>query len=219
MIELYYAPGACSFVPHVALEMVREATGQSFEPKLIKLHRAEHRSPEYLALNPEGQVPVLVVDGQVLTQIVAMCDFLDREHPSAGLLPSGSWARAQALATLAWFNNTAHPTFTHVFMPNKFADGEAYQAEVKRVGRDRYHDLLKRIEGLVAAKTGPFWLGERLSVLDAYAITLLRWGGLGGIDPESLPNYYAYMQRVAQAPAVAAAIERERLQLNVFKKA
>ena len=219
MIELYYAPGACSFVPHVALEMIREATGQSFEPKLIKLHRAEHRSPEYLALNPEGQVPVLVVDGQVLTQIVAMCDFLDREHPSAGLLPSGSWARAQALSTLAWFNNTAHPTFTHVFMPNKFADGEAYQAEVKRVGRDRYHDLLKRIEGLVAAKTGPFWLGERLSVLDAYAITLLRWGGLGGIDPESLPNYYAYMQRVAQAPAVAAAIERERLQLNVFKKA
>lgn len=219
MIELYYAPGACSFVPHVALEMVREATGQSFEPKLIKLHRAEHRSPEYLALNPEGQVPVLVVDGQVLTQIVAMCDFLDREHPSAGLLPSGSWARAQALATLAWFNNTAHPTFTHVFMPNKFADGEAYQAEVKRVGRDRYHDILKRIEGLVAAQTGPYWLGERPSVLDAYAITLLRWGGLGGIDPESLPNYYAYMQRVAQAPAVAAAIERERLQLNVFKKA
>lgn len=219
MIELYYAPGACSFVPHVALEMVREATGQSFEPKLIKLHRAEHRSPEYLALNPEGQVPVLVVDGEVLTQIVAMCDFLDREHPSAGLLPSGSWARAQALATLAWFNNTAHPTFTHVFMPNKFADGEAYQAEVKRVGRDRYHDILKRIEGLVAAQTGPYWLGERPSVLDAYAITLLRWGGLGGIDPESLPNYYAYMQRVAQAPAVAAAIERERLQLNVFKKA
>jgi len=219
MIELYFAPGACSFVPHVALEMVREATGQSFEPKLIKLHRAEHRSPEYLALNPEGQVPVLVVDGQVLTQIVAMCDFLDREHPSAGLLPSGSWARAQALATLAWFNNTAHPAFTHVFMPNKFADGEAYQAEVKRVGRDRYHDILKRIEGLVAAQTGPYWLGERPSVLDAYAITLLRWGGLGGIDPESLPNYYAYMQRVAQAPAVAAAIERERLQLNVFKKA
>lgn len=219
MIELYFAPGACSFVPHVALEMVREATGQSFEPKLIKLHRAEHRSPEYLALNPEGQVPVLVVDGQVLTQIVAMCDFLDREYPSAGLLPSGSWARAQALATLAWFNNTAHPAFTHVFMPNKFADGEAYQAEVKRVGRDRYHDILKRIEGLVAAQTGPYWLGESLSVLDAYAITLLRWGGLGGIDPESLPNYYAYMQRVAQAPAVAAAIERERLQLNVFKKA
>ncbi len=219
MVELYYAPGACSFVPHVALEMIREATGQAFEPRLIKLHRAEHRAPEYLALNPEGQVPVLVIDGKVLTQIVAICDFLDREHPALGLLPAESWARAQALATLAWFNNTAHPAFTHVFMPNKFADGEAYQAEVKRVGRDRYHDILKRIETMVAAQTGPYWLGDRLSVLDAYAITLLRWGGLGGIDPESLPAYYAYMQRVAKAPAVAAAIERERLQLNVFKKA
>ncbi len=218
MIELYYAPGACSFVPHVALEMIREATGQAFEPRLIKLHRAEHRAPEYLALNPEGQVPVLVVDGKVLTQIVSMCDFLDREHPALGLLPAESWARAQALATLAWFNNTAHPTFTHVFMPNKFAGGEACQAEVKRLGRDRYHDILKRIDGMVAAQTGPYWLGDRLSVLDAYALTALRWGSLGGIDPESLPAYYAYMQRVAVAPAVAAAIERERLQLNPFKK-
>lgn len=218
MIELYYAPGACSFVPHVALEMIREATGRGFEPKLIKLHRAEHRTPDYLAINPDGQVPALVVDGQVLTQIVSICDFLDREHPTAGLLPVESWARAQALSTLAWFNNTAHPTFTHVFMPNKFADGEAFQAEVKRVGRDRYLEILTRIEGRMAAQSGPYWLGDRLSVLDAYALTLLRWGGLAQIDPESLPAYHAYVQRVAQAGPVAAAIERERLQLNVFKK-
>jgi glutathione S-transferase len=103
-------------------------------------------------------------------------------------------------------------------MPHKFAEGEACQAEVKRVGRDRYHDILKRIDSQVAAQTGPYWLGDQLSALDAYALTALRWGGLGGIDPESLPAYYAYMQRVAKAPAVAAAIERERLQLNVFKK-
>ena len=103
-------------------------------------------------------------------------------------------------------------------MPNKFADGEAFQAEVKRAGFERYHAILKQIDQRVAKQTGPYWLGERLSVLDAYALTLLRWGSLASIDPESLPSLNAYVQRVAQAAPVAAAIERERLQLNMFKK-
>ena len=80
---LYFAPGACSFVPHVALE----AAKADFEPKLVKLHKGEHRTAEYLAMNPNGQVPVLVVDGKPLTQIVAICDFIDRRYPDAGLLP------------------------------------------------------------------------------------------------------------------------------------
>ena len=80
-LELYYAPGACSFVPHVALEAIKAATGQDYEPKLIKLHKGEHRTPEYLALNPNGQVPVLMTDGKPLAQIVAICDFLDRSFP------------------------------------------------------------------------------------------------------------------------------------------
>lgn len=218
MIEFYFSPGACSFVPHVALEVIQSVSGRGFEPRLVKLHRAEHRTPEYLALNPEGQVPMLVVDGKVLTQIVAICEYLDLSCPEAGLLPAEPWARAQALSTLAYFNNTAHPTFSHVFMPHKFADDEAAQAEVKRAGRVRYQEILKRIDALVAAAPGPFLLGERLSVLDPYALTLLRWGGLAGIDPDSLPRYKAYVEHLAQQAPVAAAIERERLQLNVFKK-
>ncbi|HLE65624.1 MAG TPA: glutathione S-transferase family protein, partial [Burkholderiales bacterium] len=62
-IDLYFAPGACSFVPHAALEAVKAAAGQDFTPKLVKLHKGEQRTPEYLAMNPNGQVPVLVVDG------------------------------------------------------------------------------------------------------------------------------------------------------------
>jgi len=219
MIELYFSPGACSFVPHVALEAIRAATGLEFEPRLIKLHRGEHRAAEFLAINPEGQVPVLVVDGKPLNQIVAICDYLDRRYPEVGLLPGDLWARAQAMSTLAFFNNTAHPTFTHVFMPQKFADQADSQAEVKRAGLERYRSILARIDATVSNLQGAYWLGDTLSVLDAYAITLLRWGSIAGIDPESMPGYYAYMQRVAAAAPVAAAIERERLQLNMYRKA
>ena len=217
-LELYFAPGACSFVPHVALEAVSSATGQPFEPKLVKLHKGEHRTPEYLALNPNGQVPVLVVDGKPLVQIVAICDFLDRSFPKAGLLPAEPWARSQALSQLAWMNNTVHPTFTHVFRAPDYAESEAAQAEVKKVAAAKYRKLLERIQAM-ASGAKPYWFGERLSFHDAYAFTLLRWGGMAGVDPKSLPGYLAYVERVMAAAPVVAAIERERIRLDTFKAA
>jgi glutathione S-transferase len=218
MMELYFAPGACSFVPHVGLEIVKAAGGGDFTPKLVKLHRGEHKTPEYLAMNPNGQVPVLVADGKPLTQIVAICDFLDRSFPKAGLLPTEPWARAQALSQLAWMNNTAHPTFTHIFRASDFAEGEEAQAAVRKAAIPRFRACLERIQSWTAG-AGNFWLGERVTCHDAYAFTLLRWGGYAGIDPASLPALHAYVQRVMAAPPVAAALERERIRLDTFKAA
>lgn len=217
-LELYFAPGACSFVPHVALEAIKAATGQAFEPRLVKLHKGEQKAPEYLAMNPNGQVPVLVADGKPLNQIVAICDFLDRSFPKAGLLPAEPWARAQALSQLAWMNNTVHPTFTRVFRSTEFAEGEAAQAEVKKTAQARYGKLLERIQEWTAGAK-PYWFGDRITPHDAYAFTLLRWGGIAGVDPKSLPGYLAYVERVMAAPPVAATLERERVKLDTYKPA
>jgi len=217
-LELYFAPGACSFVPHVALEAIRAATGEAFEPKLVKLHKGEHKTPEYLAMNPNGQVPVLLADGKPLSQIVAICDYLDRRFPKAGLLPTESWARAQAMSQLAWMNNSVHPTFTHVFRAGDFAESEAAQADVRKVAARRFREYLERIQSWLGAAK-PFWFGERVSFHDAYAFTFLRWGGYAGIDPKSLPGYLGYVERLMQAPPVAAALERERIKLDTYKAA
>lgn len=211
-LKLYYASGACSFVPHTALELA----GATFEPAAIKLHRGEHKAPEYLAINPRGQVPVLVDGDEVITQITAIALYLDARFPEAHLLPAVGVARTRALQTLAWMNNTVHPTFTHVFMPNKFAPDEATQQAVKAHAVQAYRGLLAEIEAL-AAKASPWLGGEHPGVLDAYALTLLRWGGFAGIDPQTLPATWALVQRFAALPAVARAIERERLELNVYK--
>jgi len=217
-LELYFAPGACSFVPHVALEAVKAATGQEFEPKLVKLHKGEQRTPEYLALNPNGQVPVLVVDGKPLHQIVAVCDWIDRAFPQAGLLPTEAWARAQAMSQLAWMNNTAHTTFTHVFRTEKFAESEPARADVKRFAAAQYAAILERIQGWIA-RAAPFWFGKKLSFHDAYAFTLLRWGGYAGVDPKPLAAYFSYAENVTRSAPVAAALERERLKLDTYKAA
>lgn len=211
-LELYFGPGACSFVPHVVLESLKTP----FEPRLVKMHKGEHKSPEYLAINPHGQVPVLVVDGKPLSQIMAICNYLDGAFPDAKLLPQEAWARAQALSQLAWMNTTPHPTFTRVFFPERFADSEGARAEVKARAAKDFRTYLERVQGWIAGAR-PFWFGERITFHDAYAFTLLRWGGIAGTDPKSLPTYHEYIQRVIQHPAVAAVLARERIGLDTYK--
>jgi glutathione S-transferase len=210
-LQLYFAPGACSFVPHVGLE----AAQAPFEPKLVKLHKGEHRSAEYLAMNPNGQVPLLVVDGRPLTQIVVTCDFLERAFPAAGLLPAEPWERSQALSQLAWMNSTPHTTATRFFFPERYAETDAGRAEVKKRAVEEFRGYLERIQKMLPASG--YWLGEGVSFHDAYALTLLRWGGFAGIDPRSLPKYSSYVQGVIEAPPVKAAMARERISLDTYK--
>ena len=213
-LKLYFAPGACSFVPHSMLEL----SGAAFEPVSVKLHKGEQRSADYLAMNPRGQVPVLVDGGEGITQIVAILLHLDAKLPQAGILPASGLARTRALSTLAWMNNTVHPTFTHVFMPQKFTDDEGTQKVIGAFAANSYRGLLGEIE-VLAAQASPWLTGEKPGALDAYALTLLRWGGYAGIDPATFPATWALAQRFAALPAVARAVERERLQLNVYQPA
>lgn len=218
MIKLYFGPGACSFVPHAALEVIKATTGADFETQTVKLHKGEQRTPEYLAMNPLGLVPVLVEDGKALSQIVAICDYLDRRFPQAGLLPADPWQRAQAMSTFAWMNNTVHPTFTHVFRPASFAESEAAQADVKKLAAAKFREHLERIQAMTA-HAAPWLLGDKPSFADFYALVFLRWGGFAGIDPASLPTYKAFVDRVAAHPAVAAAMAREGINLDTYKPA
>ena len=215
-LKLYFSPGACSFVPHALLEVI----GEPFEPVLVKLHKGEQLTPGYKALNPHGQVPVLVDGTEVVTQIIAIVSLLDARFPQHRLLPREPLARARVLETLAWMNNTVHPTFTHVFMPHKFAGTPEGQADIEAFGAALYRPMLGELEALVRAAVEqglPYLGGEHFGPLDAYALTLLRWGGFAGIDPLGLPLLWAHVQRVALLPAVARAIARERLQLNVYQ--
>jgi len=213
-LKLYYGPGACSFVPHSLLELA----GAEFEPVLVKLHKGDQRSDDYLRLNPRGQVPVLVDDGNVITQIVAIVLHLDQRFPNAHMLPASGIERTRVLSTFAWMNNTVHPTFTHVFKPANFTDDESAQAAVQGFAKKKYRELLEEVNAM-AAQAQPWLTGANPGVLDAYALTFLRWGGFAGIDPTTLPSLWDLAQRFAALPAVARVVEREKLQLNVYKPA
>lgn len=215
-LKLYFAPGACSFVPHALLE----SAGAPFEPLMVKLHKGEQKEPAFTAINPRAQVPVLVDGDTAITQILAIVQHLDAKFPEQEFLPRDTLARTRVLETLAWMNNTVHPTFTHVFMPYKFAASPEAQAELKDFNAKAYAGLLGEIDAMAKQAAGagqPFLGGGRFGPLDAYALTLLRWGGLAGIDPTGYAALWAHVQKVAALPAVQRAIERERLQLNLYK--
>jgi glutathione S-transferase len=216
-LKLYFSPSACSFVPHVLLQL----SGAAFEPAMVKLHKGEQYGEEYKAINPRGQVPVLVDDGKVITQIVAIILYLDQKFPEAKFLPTEPVARAKAIEVLAWMNNTVHPTFTHIFMPQKFSDQPDVQTALKTFNTQIYKGLLSELEGLIGKHVSVSgWLsGERLGPLDAYALTLTRWGSIAGIDPTTYQSLWAHVNRVANDAHVAQVIERERLQLNLYKTA
>jgi glutathione S-transferase len=218
-LQLYFAPGACSFVPHAMLE----SAGAAFEPRMVKLHKGEQYGDEYKAINPRAQVPVLVADGQAITQIMAITQFIAESLPAAQLMPTQGTSKAKFLELLAWMNNSVHPTFTHIFMPNKFTSDEAAQAAIKAHNTALFAQLLAEIDGYVAKaqSAGGKYLASlfdhnHFTALDAYTITLTRWGSIAGIDPTQFTHAWAHIQFLATEPAVARVIERERLKLNMM---
>ncbi len=104
-IVLYYSPIACSLVPYVTLT----EAGADFEVRNINLRKGQQSSPAYLKLNPKHKVPVLMVDGQVLTENVAIQLWIARNFPEAKLLPTDPWQELKAISIMSWCASGIHP--------------------------------------------------------------------------------------------------------------
>src|SRR5260221_3984682 len=103
----------------------------------------DQRKPEYLALNPRGRVPTMVVDGHVLTENVGILTWVAGGHPKAGLWPKETWDQAKAVSTMAWLSNTVHTTYGHVMRAARYADDAAAQEAIKAKARTSFGDYLK----------------------------------------------------------------------------
>jgi glutathione S-transferase len=215
MMKLFFAPGACSFVPHVSLALA----GATYELQMVKLHKGEQGSPEFLAINPRGQVPVLIDDDRVIDQVVAVVLYLDEQFPEAGILPKTQPARSRALTTLAWMNGGMHATFAHIFMPHKFASDADAKAHIKTHNTALFEAQLHQLDAMCPAVGSDQWLtGSQPCALDAYATTLLRWSGLAGLSPQAFPRIYALANRLLALPQLAQVVAAERYQLEPAPK-
>ncbi len=106
MLTLYFSPGASSMAPHIALHEV----GAPFEGKPVSLAKKETHTPEFLAINPEGKVPTMLIDGRVLTEVAGILFYLAKRFPIAGLLPDGDIeAEGRVVSWMSFIASSIHP--------------------------------------------------------------------------------------------------------------
>ncbi len=209
MIQLHYYPGNASLIPHLLLEEL----GVPFELALVDRARQAQKSPEYLRLNPNGLIPVLVEStpaGElVLYETAAICLHLLDTHAAAGLAPApGTAARAHFYKWLAWLTNTLQAALIIYFYPERWADEPSAIAQVKAHAEAKIGAMLGQLEAELAAR-GPWLLGADFSALDLYALVLCRWTRGFTRPARSLPQLGPYLQRMLARPAVQRAMATE----------
>ncbi len=203
-IQLYMAPGTCAKVSSILLE----EAGVDFESRVVRFMKGEHKSPEYKKLNPKGKVPALVIDGEVLTENVAIITYLNQLFPEANLLPATSrpFEQAQQIADLVFCSATLHPLVTRICRPPAFAGMEAAKA-VWTLGceaMDEYFDLInKRLQDQ------PWWYGDQWSAMDAYLYWVFSRVCDGNYAVESYGNYADHKTRMELRPSVQKTLARD----------
>jgi glutathione S-transferase len=210
MIQLHYFPGNASMTPHLLLEEL----GVPFELKLVDRANNGHKSPEYLKLNPNGLIPVLVDGDLVLYETAAIVLHLVDTHPAAGLAPAvGTTERAQFYKWLVWLSASLQSQMPIYFYTDRYvAPGNASgAAEVKAATEKRIEGLIDQIDTQLASHGGPWLMGERFSALDPYALMLCRWTRSAHRPARTLPHVGPFLQRMLARPAVQKVFATEGL--------
>jgi glutathione S-transferase len=216
MITLHYYPGNASFTPHVLLHEL----GVPFELALVDRTRGAHKAPAYLALNPNGLIPVLVDGDLVLYETAAICLHLVDTHAAAGLAPAlGTPERAEFYKWLVWLTNTLQATLIHYFYPDRMVDtvDAAAALQVKAHAQAKVGDCLVQIDAQLARSGGPWLLGERYSAVDPFCFMLCRWTrGFAQRPARDYPHIGPYLARVLARPAVQRAVAAEQLPEPIY---
>ena len=163
--------------------------------------------PRLLAANPLGQVPTLVLpDGSVMTESLAMIHHVEDLAPAAGLLPSrDDPLRAQFHRWSVMLVSAVYPTFTYGDEPTRWVAEEA-AAKTLRQSTDRQREALwAQFE---AAAGAPWFLGERFSAIDLYIAVMTRWRPGVLWFAKKTPGLMAIAKRATALPAVAPVIAR-----------
>jgi glutathione S-transferase len=201
-LTLYFAPDSCARVPLIALEEI----GHPYTLETVAFMKGQHRSPEYLRLNPKGKVPTLVVDNAPLTENVAILTFLSERFPAAKLLPParGSFADAQCLADLCYCASGLHPIVTRLRIPQFFCDTPEGQKRVFEMAEIAMRPNFALIERRLAEN--PWWFGESWSIVDAYINWV--WFRVTGtqFDGSEYSHFARHDRQMRQRPAVQRAL-------------
>jgi glutathione S-transferase len=190
-IVFFHNPQSRAAMAHWMLEEV----GAQYEIRHIDFQKGDHKKPEFLALNPMGKIPTIIVDGTVITEAPAIIAWLADAYPEADLAPPvGSPERGTYYRWLFFGGSCIEPAIVDQMFKRP------PPAQTSALGWGTYDDVIRTVEK--ALEPGPFLLGEKFSAADVYVGSELSWAGQFGaprIKESSIIS--AYVERCRARPA------------------
>jgi glutathione S-transferase len=200
-MKLYHMPGACSLADLIVLQWI----GADHEP--VRMSLESIKSPDYLAINPGGTVPLLAHGELSLTENVAILGYLADLYPEARLLGDGSpRARAEVMRWLGFLNSDVHKAFKPIFTPQRFLKDAAMAPVLADNARGQVREYLARLDDQL---DGRDWLTGERSIADPYLFVLSRWSAAKKIDMQGLDNLARFVRMMDGDAGVQAALRAE----------
>ncbi|NHB95527.1 glutathione transferase GstA [Photorhabdus stackebrandtii] len=200
-MKLYYQPGACSLSPHIIL---REA-GIDFSVIKVDLKtKKTENGDNFLAVNPKGQVPTLLLDNnEILTEGSVIVQYIADQKPERKLIaPAGTMERYHQLEWLSYISSEIHKGYSPLFLPGTPED-------YRPVAISNLFKKFNYINEVLAKQ--PYITGDNFTVADAYLFTVSSWAPLVQLDLSGLIHLKAYQEKIAERPNVRDALKAEGL--------
>lgn len=211
-LTLYYAPRTCALVPYVTLT----EAGADFDVQNVNTRTDQNKTPEFLSLNPKHKVPVLVIDGEPLTENVAIQIWIARQFSKARLLPAAPGAEIKAISLMAWCASGIHPHLTPNTKPGRYCDLPDSEESVKRLANKLLFENFAIADGMLAGRE---WFFDHFTAVDAYFFWCFRRAILFKLDVSAFRHCVAHFERMKLRTSVQKVIAYEKEVLDAFARA
>lgn len=211
-LVLYYAPITCALAPYITLT----EAGASFETRPVNLRKGEHKTPDYLKLNPKHQVPTLMIDGFPLTENVAIQQWIARTYPAAKLLPTDAMQELKAISILSFCAAGIHPFLFRLNSPQLVCDTPDAEPAVKRLAQMQLFEKFGVVEAMLAGRD---WFFDHFTAPDAHFFWCFRRATLFELDLSRFKNCIAHFERMKQRPSVQKLLAYEKEVQAAFARA
>lgn len=210
-LVLYYAPISCSLVPFIALA----EAGADFEVRIIDFRQGGHLSEEFLRVNPKHQVPVLVIDGEPLTENVAIQLWIARHFPESRLLPTGGRDEFKAIELMAWCDSGIHPHLTPNVLPERYCDLPGSEESVRRCAHKSLREKYQIAEKMLKDRE---WFLSHFALPDVFFFWCFRRAMQFKVDLAEFSNCQAHFERVSRRASVQRLLAFEADTMAQFGK-
>lgn len=190
-MRLYYAPGTIS----VAVAIALQEAGLAYSAQNVDFKSAAQTKPDYLAINPKGRVPALVLDdGTVLTETGAILDYVAAIAPDAGLVPADPVQAAKMRSVMYYLASTMHVNHAHKMRGARWADQQSSFDDMAAKVPPNMTQNAAFIEHEVL--TGPCVMGETITIADAYLYVVALWLPGDKVDVAPLTKLSAFVHHM-----------------------